>query len=828
MKSGIYRKVFLAFFCVFFFVFVFGGANWLMNTAKVNRLKFNESQKHALSRTRHLVEASQGFDEKAALERLGKRPENGDFVLFDDNLESARFTAPASVGKLRTGHYGNLCFNFDSDKDLKIRPAAYRVEDGILKYRFTRSNVLQNAEPIEIDRESVGEIELRLKVARATILLFAWSENPEADILDAHKTDYLSIPVVPDNAFHTYRVDVTNVLKGEAFGDTPIRKLFLLPSVTDEDDIEIDSICFRTKQDRYSKRPYGLTYEMKGGETRKSVFMGPPMELTWDVVVPARDPELTFGLGVLLAHAPVRFTLTLRQGEAVKTVFSKEIADPEVWYDASVDLADYAGKHVEVSVSVRGAEPNTFFWTNPALRGASEERFNVMILLEDALRADRIGHYGYTGDTTPVKDRFSTQGVVFENAFSQSTTTRSSLPSLMTSLYPSATGVWRVDERLNDGYLTLAEILRNQGFATASFIQNVNAGAHAGVHQGFGTVYDPERFGPRADSLYDGSILNAWLDRNGDRNFFVYLHLIDPHGPYDPPRERLAEYSGHYKGDLYPVKRDRDFDPTWVKQPTVESRNILYDLEVRNNDLFFARLLENLENRGLLADTLVIILSDHGEHLGENGLWGHRPPGYAQVLHVPLIMICPGRIPEGRKIAAPVQLIDVFPTILDLLEINTDPLLIEGDSLVPLMRGEDPAFWNNRLVLSEEVENKFKHEKITHGSLFFRDFHVLHTEDLRTGAPPEDAFSPQGPYARFLNTRVFRHAVVGAETSQDDLTSFRMDILFNQGVQRFLDEFRTLNLQVWRNVTRSGAETSETRKIDPKAREALRSLGYIQ
>ena len=127
------------------------------------------------------------------------------------------------------------------------------------------------------------------------------------------------------------------------------------------------------------------------------------------------------------------------------------------------------------------------------------------------------------------------KGVLFLNAFSKAAKTRPTCPSIMTSLYPTATGVWNFSEMLDDRYLTLAEIMRNQGFATASFIQNDNAGPYAGLHQGFSNLFDAETMGSRDVEMYSKK-LYGWIEANRDRNFFLYLHLIDPHGVYDPPK----------------------------------------------------------------------------------------------------------------------------------------------------------------------------------------------------------------------------------------------------------------------------------------------------
>ncbi|MEZ4549018.1 MAG: sulfatase-like hydrolase/transferase [Desulfobacterales bacterium] len=238
----------------------------------------------------------------------------------------------------------------------------------------------------------------------------------------------------------------------------------------------------------------------------------------------------------------------------------------------------------------------------------------------------------------------------FSRAFSQATYTRPSCVSLMTSLYPSATGVWTKFEKLHDNYLTLAEIMRNQGFVTIMVTQNVNAGPHSGLHQGFSYVFDPSAIGSDASDIYQGHLFQKCIEDHKNRNLFIYLHLIDPHGPYDPPIDKdiLTREIAALKNQQ-PVEKDLQFDPPWLTTPTHQSRVFLYDEEIKHNDLYFADFIATLKNSNIYDETLIAFISDHGEHLGEHGLWGHKPPGYRQVLNVPVILSFPEKIKRRQK-----------------------------------------------------------------------------------------------------------------------------------------------------------------------------------
>ncbi len=446
-------------------------------------------------------------------------------------------------------------------------------------------------------------------------------------------------------------------------------------------------------------------------------------------------------------------------------------------------------------------------------------------MLEDSLRADRLSCYGYQRKTTPVKDAFAKTGVVFFNAFSQATYTRASYSSFMTSLYPAATNVWNISEQLDNHHLTLAEIMRSQGFATASFTQNIHTGPYAGNHQGFSTLVDGEAIGHRAYSVYGGTAMRQWLDMNADRNFFLYLHLTDPHAPYSPTAKIVAPYKNSSIGGTKRVQKNDLYDPDWLHHPTVESRRFLYDEEISFNDLCFRNMLTRLKKDNLLEDTMIVFISDHGEHLAEHSLlWGHQPPGYIQVLHVPLIVVYPKKLPYDKKIIQPVQLLDIMPTILDIADINKGNLLLEGDSLLPLINGENPDYWNNRLCISEEV--RFKRGKPNvYGSIFYRNWHILNSEDLN------DNWSNQArKFSKDLYENLFRIRVFNPTKDMNehyDHPNFLFDFYFNNRVNCFMQELRKHNINIWKNL--KGTEHDERAiKYDQDALDQLRSLGYIE
>jgi arylsulfatase A-like enzyme len=399
---------------------------------------------------------------------------------------------------------------------------------------------------------------------------------------------------------------------------------------------------------------------------------------------------------------------------------------------------------------------------------------------------------------------------VFLNAVAQATQTRPSVPALMTSLLPTATGVWNWDDALPEEYLTLAEVLRSQGFVTGSFIQNGNAGPWAGLHQGFDAVRTRTTMDSTTETLLTREALE-WLEQHREQNFFLYLHIIDPHGTFDPPTPFDQSYREARPGAT-PVDFHKSLDPPWVKRPTVEGRNRLYDGEVRHNDSVLEIFLDRLRSLGLAENTLLVFVADHGEFLGEYGLWRHHPPGLAQVIHVPLMFHHPTYFPDAVRIPQTVQLIDVMPTILELAGVPTGNLLLEGSSLMDLVEGRRMSYWENRLTVSEEPTGMHKGNPCECGSLFFRNWHLLVSDSL-SNMPGRHLFS----YRRVFDMR-------GDTWEADASFALLPNFLIKTRFASVVRQIQNHNIEASRNWR--GREIT-TYELDPDVVKRLRSLGYM-
>lgn len=320
----------------------------------------------------------------------------------------------------------------------------------------------------------------------------------------------------------------------------------------------------------------------------------------------------------------------------------------------------------------------------PAPPGAAEptapaSRPNVVIYLVDTLRPDRLGTYGHTADTSPHLDAFAAEATVFENALAQAPWTRPSVASLFTGLSPLAHGVNRGYSRLPDDSSTVAELFDAAGYDTVGLITNAMVAHKLGFSQGF----DSYRLTSPAESVATRvvGLFEEWLgSRRGEAPFFAYLHTYEPHGPYEPPaelRRRFGAGDDGWIGSLAHLKRLSRGDIE-AGEGEVEELLRLYDAEIRWNDEGFGRLIALLRERELLDETVVVFTSDHGEAFREHGTWQHGKVLYREVLGVPLVIRFPDR-GHGARVAAPVQLVDLLPTLTAAAGLDTPPGLAGRD-----------------------------------------------------------------------------------------------------------------------------------------------------
>lgn len=338
-------------------------------------------------------------------------------------------------------------------------------------------------------------------------------------------------------------------------------------------------------------------------------------------------------------------------------------------------------------------------------------RPNILVYLVDTLRADHLGAYGYPLDVSPNFDALAAEGIVFENAQAQSPWTRSSVASMLTGLWPQSHRTIGDDDALSDEAVTLAEGLRDVGYATAAITGNGNAARVAGFAQGFDYFKYLRNLRPE-DPLATSSDINeavfAWLDEHEEdgRPFFLWVHTIDPHAPYSPPEtfhERFAP--GVNAAELGSIAHIQNLN----KQATVDEAVIrdmlaLYDAEIAANDASFGHLVDDLKRRGLYEDLVVVFLSDHGEEFYDHGGWTHGKTLNSEMLDTPLIFRLPGT-QGGVRSTRLVQHVDIMPTLLEVASAEVPPS-VQGRSFLSLVLAPQTAAWDDQAMAHLDLRGR--------------------------------------------------------------------------------------------------------------------------
>jgi arylsulfatase A-like enzyme len=325
---------------------------------------------------------------------------------------------------------------------------------------------------------------------------------------------------------------------------------------------------------------------------------------------------------------------------------------------------------------------------------------NVVLITLDTVRAKNLSLYGYGRHTSPQLERWAKKGVTFDRALATAPWTLPSHAGMFTGRHADHLSTsWHTP--LDSTYPTLAEVLASHGYATAGFVANrYYAGFDSGLNRGFARYED---YGFSPGEFVNTSTLAKWLGNQkwvrglldhynlygrksaadvneaflrwqagrGDRPFFAFLNYLDAHDPYLPP----PPFRGRFGPALTP--RERALMTDWwpchklkLTRPQIDLAMRAYDSCIASLDHHIGLLLDELDRRGVLDNTVVILTADHGEHFGEHDLMLHGNSLYRDLVHVPLVVLAPGRVPAGRRVREFVSLRDLPATVLDLARVE--------------------------------------------------------------------------------------------------------------------------------------------------------------
>ncbi len=427
--------------------------------------------------------------------------------------------------------------------------------------------------------------------------------------------------------------------------------------------------------------------------------------------------------------------------------------------------------------------------------------YNVLVILLDSLRADHLTPYGASDEATPQLDELARRGVVFEAARTNATWTRPSVVTMFSSRYPWEHGVLDPDSIFPETLPYLPELLTAAGYRSQGASGNDMVSALFGMSRGFENLYSLRKsptYRKSRDPLVRARFVwRELLDEltSQQQPFFAYLHQLDPHTPYRPPRAYRERYlAGGDPSIDTSVENIRHLrmraDDLTLDQIDALSR--LYKGEVAFMDDYVGELLRELEMRDLARNTLVIFTSDHGEEFYEHNSLGHGHSVYDELLKVPLILRLEGVLPEGLRIGAPVELLDLAPTILDLLG-QPIPDSMQGQSLLGLI--EDPRRGQTRVRLAGSAQPQ--QYAISHG-----DWKLVRRD----------------PGALLPNTVFELYDLEQDPGEQRDLSDEQPVVGFalRQMLERQLAA-----------ATAAGRLPAPRAKIDTETLEALKAIGYL-
>lgn len=403
------------------------------------------------------------------------------------------------------------------------------------------------------------------------------------------------------------------------------------------------------------------------------------------------------------------------------------VAPKEQEYVFSLDHAPGELVRLELGVPVDGAglELSTFglFAEVEAAPQVPPKAKRVVLLLIDTLRAERLRPFNAKSRVeTPAMSALAAEAVLFERALSPENWTKPATASVLTGLFPITHQTKTDAARLPDKAEMISEAFKAAGFRTASLIANGYVSDKFGFDQGWDKYLNYIRSGRRtqAENVFRDGL--AWIDSltpkavEGEAKaetppFFLYLHTIDPHVPYDPPKKWLehydkAPYAGVVAPRLTPQQlADAKRSPPRIKLDERDKARLmaLHDGEISYHDEHLAAFVEGLKSRGLFEDTLIVVTSDHGEEFNEHASWGHGHSLYNELLNVPFLVHFPKAF-KARRVEEAISTVHIAPTLLELA--GVPPLkAAEGRSLVPLLGGASQKL-DDRVAVSDFLDDR--------------------------------------------------------------------------------------------------------------------------
>jgi len=666
-------------------------------------------------------------------------------------------------------------------------------------------------------------------------------------------------PLVSDGTVQTYRLSLNwaDVWPVESRGriEGPWTDLAVWITCPDREEAALDILTIRVipKSHIYADAGIGVKEIPIVNRNRRALYTHAPSRLEYNVRVPEKG-RFDVGLGVLREDVLVTFRIEVQpRGGEPAMILEESYNKRDGWGQRSVYLAGYAGQEVTLALETDAERAGTVaFWGAPTVSGSARvaEKPNVIFYVIDGAGAEYMSLYGYNRRTTPNIDCLAAEGAVFERAYSNSSWTRPSTASFMTSLQHSVLGGFKAGFNVvPENVLTMAQHLHRAGYQTGVFTPNPNAGKMSGLDREvdvFQEAWHDFTYGQsghwREGSRYLHDAFWTWREAYPGEPYWVHFQPVDIHGDFPA----VAPFSGLFVAPEqantwleWRERRDRwheknnggMYSDLWKETgiDRVEFFTVaqgLYDETMAYNDYQLGRLVKRLKAQGEWENTLLIVAADHSIDGAMTdmaiAIQDSLPPAWNQpmlrpsITRIPLLFVWSGHIAGGQRFSDPVaSMVDVLPTILDLVGLPL-PKVMQGQSLAPLLLGEGKV--ESRPVILDEFQ-------VDQETGEFRG--VIEVIDGRWGASLE--INPRPPEENEPERRAMRRRPVplllydlwNDPYCLHSIHEKRPDLV--EKYTAFLEEQWEAHQALAQMFTPSGAVP-----LTPEQLEALRALGYIK
>ena len=733
-----------------------------------------------------------------------------------------------------------------------------RIEDGRLLGRSTSEQpaiLVELAEPAG-GGDELWSVETRLEVSDGTRMGVhpVMEPGPPMPVNVARIEDWpISSPLLPGVGTKTYTTELDDVFLLEMMPATRgPQKILVRPTNAAGADFAIESVRLVFRGEHLASIDSGPGWQGLGEVFRETLVSRPGETLVFETELPAR-PWLDLAVGAVSEPLP-EFEIavgTIQAGrpdagapsDGFETIATLSPESADAWQATRVDLSAWAGQKVQLRLTAKSGGGAPAFWGAPTIRDSmdptakAERPQAVVLLLADTLRSDHLDAWGHDRETAPTIARLASEGVRFDDAVAQSTWTKVSVSSILTSLYPSTSGVAGLSDRISAGETTLAEVFREAGYATFATSSVPFTGQLTNLHQGVELLYEfgamPRNEGEAHPTQTSKVWIDAyldWLELHRDVPTFAFVHVMDPHSPFEPAppydtmwateddAARFAEQAAQVEPLIESPLLRRFMAPTQeeLDEAGVDAASFVaheknwYDGSIRAMDAEVERMMAKMAELGLGERTLLGFVSDHGEEFLEHGGHWHGMTVYGEVANVPMALWGVG-VPEGVVVDRTVQAIDLYPTLVELAGLEL-PERVQGTSLVPLL-AEDAEAPRERPVFVELPSDR--PEQLPSYAIIDGRWKLVWNEGAGEGGGGEDR---KGEPVSLPEYELYDHAA-------DPLNLANVSADHPEEVERLASQ-----LERWRSwaVEQKLDESQATAEMSAEELEQLRSLGYVE